>query len=101
VLGHFLQKFVGFSQSASNHIYELLQSYVTKLENTVRWRWTAGDVAIWDNRATQHYAVSDYGQDQARVVRRTTLAGDVPVSVDGRRSSIQSKLQKSAVAGVN
>ena len=51
----------------------------------MRWRWAAGDVAIWDNRATQHYAINDYG-DQPRVVRRVTIAGDVPVGVDGRRS---------------
>jgi alpha-ketoglutarate-dependent sulfate ester dioxygenase len=101
VLGYFVQKFVGFSQSASNHLFELLQSYIVRLENTVRWHWTAGDVAIWDNRATQHYAISDYGDDQARVVRRTTVAGDVPISVDGRRSTIRSKIQKSAVAAAN
>jgi taurine dioxygenase len=42
-------------------------------------------VAVWDNRATQHYAVNDYAQ-QHRVVRRVTVAGDVPVALDGRRS---------------
>ncbi|MBN0224686.1 TauD/TfdA family dioxygenase, partial [Pseudomonas aeruginosa] len=47
--------------------------------------WQAGDVAIWDNRATQHYAIDDYG-DQPRVVRRVTLGGDVPVGIDGQRS---------------
>lgn len=66
-------------------MYALFQSHITRLENTVRWRWQAGDVAIWDNRATQHYAINDYG-DQHRVVRRVTVAGDVPVSVDGQRS---------------
>jgi len=40
---------------------ELFQRHVTRLENTVRWRWAPGDVAIWDNRATQHYAIDDYG----------------------------------------
>jgi taurine dioxygenase len=48
-------------------------------------------VAIWDNRATQHYAVDDYG-DQHRVMRRVTLDGDVPVSIDGRRSRIRKGL---------
>lgn len=42
-------------------------------------------MAIWDNRATQHRAINDYG-DQHRVVRRVTLEGDVPVDVDGRPS---------------
>ena len=46
-------------------LFNLLQARVTRLENTVRWSWQQGDVAIWDNRATQHYAVDDYG-DQRR-----------------------------------
>ena len=89
ILGHFVKRFVGLTPSASAHVLELLQGYVTRLENIVRWRWQTGDVAIWDNRATQHYAVNDYG-DAHRVVRRVTLKGDVPVSVDGRRSFTRS-----------
>ncbi|ACD16609.1 TauD/TfdA dioxygenase family protein [Paraburkholderia phytofirmans] len=89
ILGHFVKSFVGLAPSASAHLLELLQGYVTRHENIVRWRWQAGDVAIWDNRATQHYAVNDYG-DAHRVVRRVTLNGDVPVSVDGRRSFTRS-----------
>jgi taurine dioxygenase len=49
-----------------------------------------GDVAIWDNRATQHVAIDDYG-NQPRLHRRVTVAGDVPVSIDGRRSHIRKK----------
>ncbi|MGE8394446.1 TauD/TfdA family dioxygenase [Pseudomonas sp. BIGb0427] len=85
LLGHFVKRIKGYSQSDSAHLFNLLQSHVTRLENTVRWRWQAGDVAIWDNRATQHYAVDDYGT-QGRVVRRVTLQGDVPVGVAGQRS---------------
>jgi len=48
---------------------------VTRLENTVRWRWLAGDVMIWDNRATQHKAIDDCG-DQPRIVRRVTIGLD-------------------------
>lgn len=87
VLGHFIKSFVGLSNADSRKLFEVLQGHVEQLENTVRWRWRAGDVAIWDNRATQHYAVNDYG-DQHRVMRRVTLAGDVPVSVDGRPSRV-------------
>jgi alpha-ketoglutarate-dependent taurine dioxygenase len=85
VLGHFVQRFVGLSQRDSDRLLELFHDHVTRLENTVRWRWTQGDVAIWDNRATQHYAVADYA-DAHRVVRRATVHGDVPVGIDGRRS---------------
>jgi len=84
-LGHFLKRIKGYSLADSQHLFNLLQGHVTRLENTVRWRWQAGDVAIWDNRATQHYAVDDYGT-QPRVVRRVTLAGEVPVAVDGQLS---------------
>jgi alpha-ketoglutarate-dependent sulfate ester dioxygenase len=87
VLGHFVQRFVGLSQRDSDRLQALFHDHVTRLENTVRWRWTQGDVAIWDNRATQHYAVADYG-DAHRVVRRATVHGDVPVGIDGRRSRI-------------
>jgi len=85
LLGHFFKSFVGYSSSESRRLFDLFQSYVEKLENIVSWRWSAGDVAIWDNRATQHRAINDYG-DQHRVVRRVTLEGDVPVDVDGRPS---------------
>jgi taurine dioxygenase len=85
VLGHFAKKLVGYSSSDSQRLLSVLQGYVTRPENTVRWRWTQGDVVLWDNRATQHYAINDYGGAR-RVVRRVTLAGDVPVAVDGRKS---------------
>lgn len=90
ILGQFTKRLLGLSLSDSNHLYSLLQDRITKLENTVRWRWSAGDVVIWDNRATQHYAVNDYGQ-QKRVVRRVTLKGEVPISVDGQKSKMKKK----------
>jgi taurine dioxygenase len=85
ILGHFVKKILGVPSSDSAHIISVLQDYITRLENTVRWRWAAGDIAIWDNRATQHYAINDYG-NQHRIVRRVTVTGDVPVSIDGRHS---------------
>jgi taurine dioxygenase len=85
VLGYFIQRFVGHSNADSARLFNLLQDHVIRLENTVRWAWRKGDVAIWDNQATQHYALNDYG-NQNRIVRRSTVAGDVPISTDGRRS---------------
>ena len=97
LLGHFFKHFVGFNSKDSRKLFELFQSYVVKQENIVRWRWEAGDVAIWDNRATQHRAINDYG-DQHRVVRRVTLAGDIPVGVDGRPSETLRKEQKQDIS---
>lgn len=93
LLGHFFKRFVGFSSRESRKLFDLFQSHIVKQENIVRWRWEAGDVAIWDNRATQHRAINDYG-DQHRVVRRVTLEGDIPVGVDGRPSQTFHKDEK-------
>jgi taurine dioxygenase len=87
LLGYFVQRIVGHNHADSNFLYELLQSHVQRPENTVRWSWRQHDVAIWDNQATQHYAVNDYdGQD--RTMRRVTIAGEVPVSTEGLRSQM-------------
>lgn len=85
LLGGFARQIAGLSGSESAALLGVLHERITRLENTVRWAWQEGDVVIWDNRATQHYAVADYG-DQARTVRRITVTGEVPVSVDGRSS---------------
>lgn len=87
LLGHFVRSFVGLSSAESQQLLRLFQDRVTRLENTVRWNWSLGDIAIWDNRATQHYAVDDY-DDQPRRLTRITLAGDIPVGVDGRASTV-------------
>ena len=85
ILGYFVRRLLGVSSADSAHLFAMLQDYVTRLENTVRWRWSAGDVVIWDNRATQHKAIDDYG-DQPRIVRRVTIDGPVSVGIDGQHS---------------
>lgn len=88
LLGHFFERFVGLNSDESWELFKVFQARITKPENIVRWTWTPGDVAIWDNRATQHYATSDF--DQPREVRRVTVAGDTPVSISGERSRVLS-----------
>ncbi|MDA2890530.1 TauD/TfdA family dioxygenase [Mycolicibacterium sp. BiH015] len=85
LLGHFVKHFVGLGQAESATLFQLLQHRITKLENTIRWHWELGDLAVWDNRATQHYAVADY-DDHFRRLSRVTLAGDIPVDVHGDHS---------------
>jgi alpha-ketoglutarate-dependent sulfate ester dioxygenase len=85
ILGHFIQKLVGYGSADSRRLLDLFHEHATSPENTLRWSWSVGDLVVWDDRATLHRAVDDYG-DQPRVMRRSTIWGDVPVSVDGRRS---------------
>jgi alpha-ketoglutarate-dependent sulfate ester dioxygenase len=87
VAGDFVRDFVGLDNYESQVLLELLQRRITVPENTIRWNWAAGDVAIWDNRATQHRAIDDY-DDQYRLMHRVTVMGDVPVDVHGQRSRV-------------
>jgi alpha-ketoglutarate-dependent sulfate ester dioxygenase len=87
LLGNFVKRILGLNSSESRALFRIFQDRITWLENTIRWNWELGDVAMWDNRATQHYAVSDYG-NQPRRMRRITLAGDIPVSVRGEQSRV-------------
>jgi taurine dioxygenase len=47
----------------------------------VRYRWQPGTIAFWDNRATMHFGISDYGDDR-RVMHRVILRGDTPIGPD-------------------
>jgi alpha-ketoglutarate-dependent taurine dioxygenase len=85
VLGGFARTVVGFTPQASRDLIRILQDHVTRPEHTVRWQWRVDDLVIWDNRATQHYAIFDYGTEHRRG-ERVTVAGPVPVGVDGRPS---------------
>ena len=82
ILGSFVRKLCGVSSAESIRLFAMLQDHVTRLENMVRWRWSVGDVVIWDNRATQHKAIDDYG-NEPRIVRRVTIDGPISVGIDG------------------
>ncbi|WP_326595620.1 TauD/TfdA dioxygenase family protein [Streptomyces sp. NBC_01803] len=85
LLGNFVQRVVGVTTKDSRLLLDLFQAHIERPENTVRWAWQPGDVAIWDNRATQHYGVDDSG-DHRRTLSRVTIDGDVPVGPEGRAS---------------
>jgi taurine dioxygenase len=69
--------FESMTPEESAPILEFLFTHQIKPEFTCRFRWSAGSLAIWDNRCAQHYAVNDY-QGQRRIMQRITLAGDRP-----------------------
>jgi taurine dioxygenase len=82
LLGGFARRIEGLSAQESADLIRTFQTYVTRPENTVRWRWQTGDVAMWDNQSTQHYAIDDFG-DQPRRVQRVTLVGEPVRSLAG------------------
>ncbi|MCY0952982.1 TauD/TfdA dioxygenase family protein [Streptomyces sp. H27-S2] len=84
-LGGFAQWLVGMEVRESRPIIDVLQSYVRRPENTARWSWRPGDVLIFDNRSTQHYAVNDYGTHK-RVLHRVSINGEVATGLDGKQS---------------
>lgn len=96
--GAFVRGFVGFDTCESHAILELLQRRITMPENTIRWNWAMGDVAIWDNRATQHRAIDDY-DEQRRVLQRVALIGDIPVDVGGTPSRLINGPRFESIAG--
>jgi alpha-ketoglutarate-dependent sulfate ester dioxygenase len=96
--GDTVRRLIGLDNYESQVLLELLLRRITVPENTTRWNWDPGDVAIWDNRATQHRVADDY-DDQNRVMHRVTLMGDVPVDVHGNQSRVISGAPLESIAG--
>jgi len=68
----------GVSAAESDALLEQLFREAQVPEYQCRFRWTVDAIALWDNRAVQHYAVNDYWPAR-RVMERATIAGDRPV----------------------
>ncbi|MFL5997481.1 MAG: TauD/TfdA dioxygenase family protein [Streptomyces sp.] len=84
-IGGFAQRIVGLSVGESRKVLDLLQAYVTRPENLLRHRWSENQLVLFDNRITQHYAVDNY-DGLPRRLHRVTVAGDVPVGIEGKES---------------
>jgi alpha-ketoglutarate-dependent sulfate ester dioxygenase len=84
-IGGFAQRIIGLSKGESKDILRILQHYVTRPENILRVSWEPGQLVLFDNRITQHYAIDNY-DDQPRRLNRVTVAGDVPVGIGGQKS---------------
>ena len=57
----FTSHIVELARAESDALLAFLYQHATSQEHLVRWHWHVGDVAFWDNRATMHYTVRDYG----------------------------------------
>ena len=76
---HFTASFAGMTEEESAPLLDYLAEHATRPENVYRHRWAAGDLVIWDNRCTMHYAVRDYDDTVHRKLHRTTASGERPV----------------------
>ena len=84
---YFLNRIEGLAARESDVLLEMLWEHVVRPEYTVRYQWQAGDVAVWDNRATAHLAPADiFESDFDRQLYRVTLVGEKLNGVDGRVS---------------
>ncbi len=68
----FVTHIVGLTTNESNYLKMILANHMNRPEDQVRWRWQDGDLAMWDNRVTMHYAVADY-MPAYRCMNRVTI----------------------------
>lgn len=76
----FTTRFVELERAESDALLRFLFEHLNRPEFHVRFKWREDDLAIWDNRATQHYATGDYYPEYRRM-HRITVGGDRPVGV--------------------
>lgn len=74
----FVTNFVDMTEEESEPLVDFLVNHATQPERIYRHRWRVDDLVMWDQRATMHYVVIDYGPDMHRRMHRTTAAGDRP-----------------------
>lgn len=78
----FTRRILQLAKGESDALLEHLFAVSESPQRTCRYRWVEGAVAMWDNRATQHYAVNDYAG--RRVGQRVTVMGDEPRGAEPR-----------------
>jgi taurine dioxygenase len=74
----FMTRIAGLSVEESRFVCSFLARLTDDASIQCRFRWRAGDVAIWDERVTQHVGAADH-RGSRRVLRRCTVAGERPV----------------------
>ncbi len=77
------QRLVGFDDVTSRALLDLFVRALDDAHVQVRWRWTPGDVVIWDETTTAHRALGDHAPEH-RVMRRCTTEGRPPIAARSR-----------------
>ena len=83
----FVKSIIGVSPRESQRLLEMLWEHLVRPEFTVRFKWNAGDIAMWDNRSTAHLPPNDiFDSNFDRQLYRITLVGNIPRGIDGEPS---------------
>ena len=69
VNAEFTDHVVELSPTESRAVLDLLVAHCANPNFALRWRWTEGDLVLWDERPTLHFAVADYWPQRRGVVR--------------------------------
>lgn len=88
---HFTRRIVELSHSESKVLLDYLINWISTPRFTVRYKWQAGTVAMWDNRCTQHFVLSDFTEQ--RIIQRVTVMGDIPVAAQSARWQPYTRLE--------
>lgn len=90
----FTTRIAGLAEEEGAQLLRRLLAHVERPEFQIRFRWEQNDVALWDNRCLQHYALWDYWPNE-RLGHRVTVLGDRPSfdreAPDAELSSIRIK----------
>ncbi|MDH4144684.1 MAG: TauD/TfdA family dioxygenase [Acidimicrobiia bacterium] len=79
---HFTRRIVEMSHAESEMLLRHLTRFVTEERFTVRYRWSPGTIAMWDNRCTQHCVLNDFVGE--RLIQRVTVMGDSVTGAERR-----------------
>ena len=71
----FVTHIVGLTNNESASLKTWLANHMNRPETQMRWKWAEGDLVMWDNRVTMHYAVADY-LPAYRCMNRVTVVHD-------------------------
>ena len=90
--GDFMRRIVGLHAAESRAVLDLLVRHVDDARYQCRWRWTPGDLAIWDERSTNHRSAADHFP-QDRSIRRIEIVGSRPYFDRDRVAPVRAPVQ--------
>ncbi|MDE0701957.1 MAG: TauD/TfdA family dioxygenase [Acidimicrobiaceae bacterium] len=71
---NFTSHLMGFHRGESDVLLNFLYDHATQPNYTIRYEWSEGDLIVWDERCTQHFAVADHFPQRREMARLTVAA---------------------------